>query len=98
MSCSKVMASKRNGEIYLKIKLRNFKSKSDGFPPLLLFAFFSKTKNIAKLNGLLHIKDAQDLAQDLAQDDKYAEMHPGYVVNFQFRLSFETQSRERRRT
>ena len=68
----------------------------------LLFSslFFSKTKNIAKLNGLLHIQDAQDLAQD----DKYAEMlrpcriskldfshtchleHPGYVVNFLFRL------------
>ena len=33
VSISKVMASKRNGEIYLKIKLRNFKNKSDGFPP-----------------------------------------------------------------
>ena len=29
-----------------------------------------KDKNIAKLKGLLHIQDAQDLAQD----DKYAKM------------------------
>ena len=58
-----------NGLKISKIKLNTFTSKSDQFPPRL-FAFFSKTKNIAKLKGLLHIQDAQDLAQD----DKYAEM------------------------